>query len=67
MSIRSPTFADVSEISSSTHEIGRISLIKQHSSERTVNFIAVYEILNNLCHCRTARIKTFEILKTKGS
>ena len=43
-----------------------VSLIKQHSSERTVNCIAVYVILNNVCHFRTARIKTFEKLKTKG-
>jgi hypothetical protein len=32
-----------------------------------VNFIAVYGILNNLCHFRTARMKTFEKLKKKKS
>ena len=30
-----------------------------------INFIAVYGILNNLCHFRTARMKTFEKLKKK--
>ena len=32
-----------------------------------INFIAVYGILNNLCHFRTARMKTFEKLKKKKS
>jgi hypothetical protein len=32
-----------------------------------INCIAVYGILNNLCHFRTARIKTFEKLKNKSS
>ena len=30
-------------------------------------YIAVYGILNNLCHFRTARMKTFEKLKKKKS
>jgi len=30
-----------------------------------INCIAVYGILNNLCHFRTARMKTFEKLKKK--
>jgi hypothetical protein len=30
-----------------------------------IHLIAVYGILNNLCHFRTARMKTFEILKKK--
>ena len=32
-----------------------------------IHFIAVYGILNNLCHFRTARMKTFEKLKKKKS
>ena len=32
-----------------------------------INFIAVYGILNNVCHFRTARMKTFEKLKKKKS
>ena len=32
-----------------------------------INCIAVYGILNNLCHFRTARMKTFEKLKKKNS
>ena len=32
-----------------------------------INCIAVNGILNNLCHFRTARIKTFEKLKNKSS
>ena len=32
-----------------------------------IHCIAVYGILNNLCHFRTARMKTFEKLKKKIS
>jgi hypothetical protein len=32
-----------------------------------INCIAVYGILNNVCHFRTARMKTFEKLKKKKS